>query len=51
MRKSNAAKETTGKSGDSLTEWGKVAIRQLVETVKVLSANEIKVHIKGKNKI
>lgn len=46
-QKIDAARQIMEQSSADLTEWDETTIRQLVETVKVLSADEIEVHIKG----
>lgn len=46
-QKIDAARQIMERSSADLTEWDETTIRQLVETVKVLSADEIEVHIKG----
>lgn len=45
--KNDAARQIMERSPADLTEWDETTIRQFVEAVKALSANEIEVHIKG----
>ena len=41
------AEETIENAAPTITEWNENAVRQIVERVTVLSANEILVRIKG----
>lgn len=41
------AAQTLGNASPHITEWDESAVRQLVETVKVLSMDEIAVTLKG----
>ena len=41
------AEQALENAAPTVTEWGEPTVRQLVERVTVLSANEVLVHLKG----